>query len=168
MRDNRRTSAFEGSGYELRCPVCEGLDYPGLTHNPDAPYCSENPAVRDNRRSGALLVLVLALVLAAPAGAHYQPGRHNAIHAIQLHWCGKANRVCWQGNEAIHVANCETGGTFSTVARNGQYQGLFQMGTSERRTYGHGPDPWSQARAAHYYWTVSGRDWSPWDPVCRP
>lgn len=23
-----------------RCPVCEGVDWPGLTHNPHAPYCS--------------------------------------------------------------------------------------------------------------------------------
>jgi hypothetical protein len=57
VSDNRRSGAFEESGYELRCPVCEGLDYPGLTHNPDAPYCSENPAVSDNRRSSALRVV---------------------------------------------------------------------------------------------------------------
>jgi hypothetical protein len=25
-----------------RCPVCEGIDWPGLLHNPDAPYCSEH------------------------------------------------------------------------------------------------------------------------------
>ena len=25
-----------------RCPVCEGLDQPGLLHNPLAPYCSES------------------------------------------------------------------------------------------------------------------------------
>lgn len=24
----------------LRCPVCEGIDQPGLSHNPNAPYCS--------------------------------------------------------------------------------------------------------------------------------
>lgn len=29
-------------GIELRCPVCEGLDQPGLMHNPEAPYCTEN------------------------------------------------------------------------------------------------------------------------------
>lgn len=26
--------------YALRCPVCEGLDYPGLNHNTDSPYCN--------------------------------------------------------------------------------------------------------------------------------
>jgi len=24
-----------------RCPICEGIDQPGLLHNPEAPYCSE-------------------------------------------------------------------------------------------------------------------------------
>lgn len=23
-----------------RCPVCEGVDFPGLSHNPKAPYCN--------------------------------------------------------------------------------------------------------------------------------
>jgi len=26
--------------YAERCGLCEGLDYPGLMHNPNAPYCS--------------------------------------------------------------------------------------------------------------------------------
>lgn len=26
--------------YALRCGVCEGIDYPGLTHNTDSPECS--------------------------------------------------------------------------------------------------------------------------------
>ena len=28
--------------YALRCPVCEGLDYPGLNHNTDSPECSHH------------------------------------------------------------------------------------------------------------------------------
>jgi hypothetical protein len=28
--------------YALRCPVCEGLDYPGLSHNTDAEYCTHH------------------------------------------------------------------------------------------------------------------------------
>ena len=67
---------------------------------------------------------------------------------------------------AIDVARCETGGTFSVYARNGQYLGLFQMGSWERATYGHGWTPWEQARAAYRYFVASGRDWSPWQ--CRP
>lgn len=27
--------------YAFDCPVCVGLDYPGLVHNPESPYCSE-------------------------------------------------------------------------------------------------------------------------------
>ena len=115
-------------------------------------------------------VIFLSLLLSDSAGAHFVPGRHNAIHAIQQTWCGKANRECWQGNEAIAVAKCEASQywhwNIPTQARNGQYRGMFQMGSSERRSYGHGPDAWSQARAAHYYWLITGKDWSPW--TCQP
>lgn len=70
------------------------------------------------------------------------------------------------GSQAIAVADCETGGTFSVYAQNGQYLGLFQMGSSERATYGHGSTALEQARAAYRYFVASGRDWSPWD--CKP
>ena len=40
--------------------------------------------------------------------------------------------------------------------------GLFQMGSSERRLFGHGATAHEQALAAHRYFVVSGRDWSPW------
>jgi hypothetical protein len=66
--------------------------------------------------------------------------------------------------EALRVAHCES--RFSTTAQNGQYLGLFQMGTSERRLYGHGPTALQQSRAAHMYFMRSGRDWSPWS--CKP
>lgn len=69
-------------------------------------------------------------------------------------------------DQAIRVADCETGGTFSVYASNGQYQGLFQMGSWERATFGHGYTPLEQARAAWRYFVASGRDWSPWE--CRP
>lgn len=68
--------------------------------------------------------------------------------------------------QALGVANCETGGTFSVRAKNGQYLGLFQMGSYERATYGHGDTPLAQARAAYRYFVASGRDWSPWQ--CMP
>jgi hypothetical protein len=66
--------------------------------------------------------------------------------------------------EALRVARCESG--MRTDAVNGQYLGLFQMGSQERRLFGHGPSAEEQARAAHRYFVASGRDWSPWS--CRP
>ena len=65
--------------------------------------------------------------------------------------------------QAIAVAWCESG--LSTTAQNGQYLGLFQMGSSERRLFGHGDTALDQAVAAHRYFVSSGHDWSPWS--CR-
>ena len=66
--------------------------------------------------------------------------------------------------QALQVARCESG--YRTSAQNGQYLGLFQMGSSERRLFGHGASALEQARAAHRYFVRSGRDWSPWS--CKP
>lgn len=66
--------------------------------------------------------------------------------------------------QAMAVARCESG--LSLWARNGQYQGLFQMGSHERATYGHGATALAQARAAHRYFVASGRTWRPWS--CKP
>jgi hypothetical protein len=71
------------------------------------------------------------------------------------------DRYCGQ---ALRVARCES--RFRTNARNGQYRGLFQMGASERRRFGHGLTAIEQSRAAHRYFVLSGRDWSPWS--CKP
>lgn len=71
-----------------------------------------------------------------------------------------------RADEALRVAACETGHTFSTRAENGQYLGLFQMGSSERASYGHGSSPLEQTLAAYVYFVTSGRDWSPWS--CKP
>ena len=65
--------------------------------------------------------------------------------------------------EAVAVAWCES--RLSTTAQNGQYLGLFQMGSYERRLFGHGQNARDQALAAHRYFLRSGRDWSPWS--CR-
>ena len=67
-------------------------------------------------------------------------------------------------DQALKVAWCES--HHSTTAENGQYLGLFQMGSSERRLFGHGPMAHQQAIAAHRYFVRSGRDWSPWS--CKP
>lgn len=77
-----------------------------------------------------------------------------------------------RAREAIAVAACESGDRDGHLsphvvrASNGQYQGMFQMGSSERAIYGHGPSPYEQALAAHRYFVASGSDWSPWQ--CRP
>jgi hypothetical protein len=74
--------------------------------------------------------------------------------------CGVFGRYCRQ---ALQIAWCES--RLSTRAQNGQYLGLFQMGSSERRLFGHGRTAHEQALAAHRYFVRSGRDWSPWS--CR-
>jgi len=66
--------------------------------------------------------------------------------------------------DALRVAWCES--KWYVWAQNGQYLGLFQMGSSERSRYGHGSGAWEQARAAKRYFVASGRDWSPWS--CKP
>ena len=66
--------------------------------------------------------------------------------------------------EALAVSRCESG--LRTDAQNGQYLGLFQMGSSERAIYGHGPSALTQAVAAHRYFVASGSDWGPWS--CKP
>jgi hypothetical protein len=77
-----------------------------------------------------------------------------AICRVFGRYCGQALKVSW----------CES--RHSTSAQNGQYLGLFQMGSSERRLFGHGQTAHRQALAAHKYFVVSGRDWSPWS--CKP
>ena len=66
--------------------------------------------------------------------------------------------------EALAVSRCESG--HQTEAQNGQYLGLFQMGSNERRIFGHGSSATAQAKAAHRYFVAAGRDWSPWS--CKP
>lgn len=75
-------------------------------------------------------------------------------HVWKVRWqrCGRVLSVAW----------CES--TLRPWARNGQYLGIFQMGTRERATYGHGPGVWTQARAAKRYWDQS--HWTPWQ--CKP
>ena len=65
--------------------------------------------------------------------------------------------------EAVAVAWCES--RLSPTAENGQYRGLFQMGSHERSLFGHGNTAHDQSVAAHRYFVRSGRDWSPW--ACR-
>jgi hypothetical protein len=84
----------------------------------------------------------------------YAPPRVAICRVFGPRYCGQALRVAW----------CES--RHSTNARNGQYLGLFQMGSSERRVFGHGATAHRQAVAARRYFLVTGRDWSPWR--CKP
>lgn len=93
------------------------------------------------------------------AFSHPKPPKHIAV-AIKEAFGIKYAR------EAFHVAWCES--RFHLKAQNGQYKGLFQMGYLERKIYGHGPTAKKQANAASRYFRASGKDWSPWDSVCRP
>jgi hypothetical protein len=94
-----------------------------------------------------------------------------ALHARQMRALLKASpkiaicavfkRYCAQ---AVDVAWCES--RLHTSAQNGQYLGLFQMGYTARRLFGHGRTALAQSVAAHRYFVSSGRDWSPWS--CKP
>ena len=105
------------------------------------------------RRSAAL----------AHAGGRQDPParRREGRDAAQSVICRVFGSYC---QEALAVSRCESG--LSTDAQNGQYLGLFQMGSSERRLFGHGSTPIAQAKAAHRYFVASGRDWGPWS--CKP
>lgn len=67
-------------------------------------------------------------------------------------------------SQALQVSRCESG--YNVWATNGQYHGLFQMGSSERAIYGDAVDPLGQARAAYAYFTAAGHSWGPW--ACKP
>jgi hypothetical protein len=85
----------------------------------------------------------------------------SAVNAPATIICRVFGSYCQQ---AISVARCESG--LSVNASNGQYLGLFQMGSYARARYGHGSTAMAQARAAYRYFVDSGKDWSPWS--CKP
>jgi hypothetical protein len=68
------------------------------------------------------------------------------------------------GEQAVRVAWCES--RLQTSATNGQFRGLFQMGSWERATYGDYSDAWGQAQAAYRYFAATGFSWGPWE--CKP
>jgi hypothetical protein len=111
---------------------------------------------------GILLGYFLALLISATAGGrgHNRPGPHNVTHAIRDSF-GRFS------GQAIRVFRCES--DLDPEARNGQYRGIAQMGSSERRRLGHGRDPWTQARAAFRYFRLAAKNggslsagWAPW------
>lgn len=64
------------------------------------------------------------------------------------------------GAQAVAVARCESGS--NVYAMNGQYEGLFQMGSYARTRYGHAWNAWAQARSAFAYFRDSGYRWTAW------
>jgi len=82
------------------------------------------------------------------------PPKTAICHVFGRRYCRQALTVSW----------CES--RHRTTAQNGQYLGLFQMGSYERDLFGHGRTAHRQAIAAHKYFVLSGRDWSPWS--CKP
>lgn len=102
------------------------------------------------------LTLTIALALLLPSTAQARPRVPAPVFkAVRTYWHTRSERV-----EAFNIVACETGGTYSTRAVNGQYLGLFQMGSFARARYGHGDSARAQARAAHRYFLEAG--WSPW------
>lgn len=119
------------------------------------------------RLSAATRRLAATQARAAKARARLAASRTLAARAVRLSRSPRAAICAVFGphcGEALAVARCESG--FHTTAQNGQYLGLFQMGSQERRLFGHGPSALAQAKAAHRYFLASGRDWSPW--ACKP
>jgi hypothetical protein len=114
------------------------------------------------RRANRRLARVTRNIVAIQQVLRVREARRRAAKSPKVAICKVfGRRYCGQ---ALSVAWCES--RYSTTAQNGQYLGLFQMGWSERRLFGHGRGALAQAKAAHRYFVLSGRDWSPWS--CKP
>ena len=126
------------------------------------PNWDDNQPVQFRPRSTILgIVFIVAclaaagLLLAGPAHAR-APVPAPVFKAVRHYWKTKAERI-----KAFDVIACETGNRYNTTARNGQYLGLFQMGSYARARFGHGDTARAQARSAFRYWQVAG--WAPWE-----
>lgn len=109
-----------------------------------------------------MTLLVSIAVLLGPTAAPTQKdhtGVERIKEAITWSFCGHHYRKCEDGETAKRIAWCES--RYNRYAQNGQYLGLFQMGSNERYIYGHGWTAWLQAKAANAYQNVSG--WGPWN-----
>lgn len=104
-----------------------------------------------------LAILAAVCVLVFPAAA--EASREQAVPVIRKVFGRYAD-------EAIRVARCES--NFELGARNGQFRGLFQLGSWERATYARGrySTYLDQTLAAWRYFVATGRGWSPWE--CQP
>ncbi|MGI8885324.1 MAG: hypothetical protein ACR2G9_00170 [Gaiellaceae bacterium] len=119
-------------------------------------------AIAARRRAERRLARVTRTIVALRRALERREARRLANAPPKVAICRVfGRRYC---DQALKVAWCES--HHSTAAQNGQYLGLFQMGSSERRLFGHGQKAHQQAIAAHKYFVLSGRDWSPWS--CKP
>lgn len=103
--------------------------------------------------------------------AHHAKHRYHRIHKAAQGSCGGMSAAgCINaifgsyGSQANRVASCESG--HSIYAANGQYLGLFQMGSYARARYGYALNVYVQTHSAYRYFVDSGKDWSPWQ--CKP
>lgn len=113
------------------------------------------------RRAKRILAATIRNIAAIRRALREREASRRAAMSPRIAICHVFERHCEQ---AVAVAWCES--RLQTTAQNGQYRGLFQMGSSERRLFGHGRTARQQAVAAHKYFVDSGRDWSPWS--CKP
>ena len=95
--------------------------------------------------------------------AHKHFRKYVALQEPENAICYVFGKYCHQ---PLNVSRCESGHSYSINAHNGQYLGMFQMGSYARSLYGHGNTPLIQAVAAYRYFVASGKDWSPWS--CSP
>jgi hypothetical protein len=116
------------------------------------------PALRRARRE---LTSVRRSIAAIRRVLARREARRRAEMSPRAVICDVFGRYCRQ---AVTVARCES--RLATTARNGQYLGLFQMGSWERSVFGHGPSARAQAEAAFRYFVRTGRTWRPW--TCTP
>lgn len=123
--------------------------------------------MKSHRITVVVLLSLLAVFLAPGAESASSGCYRSCVSSAQMAQakvaiCKTFGSAC---SAALAVASCESG--LSVRAYNGQYLGLFQMGSYARSKYGHHPtSPWAQSRAAYRYYRDSGSDWSPWS--CRP
>ena len=105
------------------------------------------------------LTVVLSAVLGGAAGQAAQASNDKSSYQSAL------RAVCYyfgpNCQTAMRIVKCETGGTYSTLSANGQYHGIFQMGSHERATFGDGNNVWAQAKAAYHYF-LAAHGFGPW------
>jgi len=106
-------------------------------------------------------MVALAIAIFAPSALASETKQEQVVKQTIYKVFGKKH-----GADAVRVAHCES--RFKTWARNGQYRGIFQMGSWERRTYSRGKytTVYQQVKAAHRYFTAVGYSWRPWE--CKP
>ncbi len=109
--------------------------------------------------SAIIAVACFSATNTAQAANSTKPNKHH--YSVAQIICITFGPYCRQ---AQRVAYCES--TYNIYATNGQYLGLFQMGSFARARYGHSWSAWGQSKAAYRYFIDSGKDWSPWQ--CKP